>query len=381
MDELAEDLTPGGTAQEARIFFAEVLKGFTLPVSGCRRGCNCMLDPEKRKTNVNTSANNDLEDQMADQNPTTWPIDTDSSYHVKDYYNNNISVLENVNQNRNDLSGGIHTNAADAACHLLAQNHTTNKSSGCVGLQHGKTEEQQRYSYGGSNQVLRDKCNEVLRRIWCEQQAHGLTNLCYFISETEKICFDALGIPCDQIYGWLDRGSKSFTHAWVKLGEKKQLIDITFYLEKSRSFPGGYWVSLSDYKEGPGPKTMENETLFKTTHHWRYVYLCTLVEDRRNYMRCMFKYMTNEMQVRLPDVFKDAVSTCWNCDTHLGPSKTICSDCSSAVFCSEKCLKEERNKTPSHLEICADYIKRQKNKSLTLKKPPIASMDELLKGR
>ena len=32
----------------------------------------------------------------------------------------------------------------------------------------------------------------------------------------------------------------------------------------------------------------------------------------------MFKYMTNEMQVRLPDVFKDAVSTCWNCDTHLG---------------------------------------------------------------
>ena len=23
--------------------------------------------------------------------------------------------------------------------------------------------------------------NEVLRRIWCEQQAHGLTNLCYFI--------------------------------------------------------------------------------------------------------------------------------------------------------------------------------------------------------
>lgn len=379
MDDLVEDLGLSPRQQPAKFFFAEVLAGYSPSPLGCR-GCNCMLDPELRgEKNANESGNNDRQPRMADQNPTTWPTVRNYETEGDDAASLPVRNRKNINNNSKGLTDGIHTDVVNAACHLLAGNHKRN--DGCVGLQHAKQVDQQRYVLEGSNQVLSDKCNEVLRRIWCEQQAHGLTNLCYFISETEKICFDALGIPCHQIYGWLDRGPKSFTHAWVKLGEKKQLIDITFYLEKSRSFPGGYWVALPDYKEGPGPPTMDDDCDFKKTNHWRYVYLCTLVEDRRNFLRCMFKFMTNEMRVQLPDVFKDAVSTCWNCDEHLASKAVTCSGCSSAVFCSEKCLKEERVKTPSHIEVCADYQKREKNKTLMLKKPPVSSMDELLKGK
>jgi len=370
-----DDLGAHSTKTNDKIFFAEIFGGFKLWTAG---ECTCMLDPELRglrKGNLNRSANSIRAGKMADQNPTPWPA-------VREIWRGGNANLNNTKGGKG-LMPGVHADVEKAACQLLVQNHAKNKNNNtCVGLQHGDPYEQQRYVLEGSNQVLRDKCNEILRRIWCEQQAHGLTNLCYFISETEKICFDALGMPCDQIYGWVDRGPKSFTHAWIKLGEHKQLIDITFYLEKSRAFPGGYWMTLSEYMETPFLRSMTDDTKFKRTNHWRYVYLCTLVEDRRNFLRCIFKYMMNELGARLPDIFKDAAATCWNCDSHLSASKpVICPDCASAVFCSEKCMKEERSRTPSHTEICDDYNKRERNNELTLKRPPVASIDVLLKGR
>merc|ERR1719370_825030 len=353
---------------------------------GCERRCSCMLDPELRgrgggrgggSDQKNKGGHNESEGETGDQNPTTWP--NTAATVESSIGKSNI----NINNNNQKIGPGLHTDVGGAACHLVAENHNKSGGDQCVGLQHVAAKDKPRYLFEGQNQVLQDKCNAILRRIWCEQQAHGLTNLCYFISETEKLCFDAVGIPCNQIYGWLDRGPRSFTHAWVKLGEKKQLVDITFYQEKSRSLPGGYWVDLADYREGPGPKSMPDETQFKKKHHWRYVALCTLVENRRGFLRCIFKYMIDQLQVRMPDPFKDSSSSCWNCDTYLGtPGKTIkCPDCSTAVFCSEKCRKEERDSLPSHLEICADYETRRKNSGLLLKKPAVTSLNQLLEGR
>jgi len=373
MDSLIEDLVEEQSSPQigglTKIFFKEVLRGGVgvRRSSGCC-GCDCMRDPELRdnNNNFNKNINCDFFTSNADQNPTTWP----SSAGV---------TFQDSNSNNNNAGIGVHTDMKTAACHLLEQKH---KSPLCVGLQHGKTEDKQRYHLEDKNRVITDNSNEVLRRIWCEQQAHGLTNLCYFISETGKLCFDALGVPCDQFYGWMDRGRSSFTHAWIKLGNKKQLIDITFYAEKSSKLPNGYWCDLGEYKLGPGPSSMTDETEFKKKHHWKYVYLCTLVEPRRDFLRCIFKFMMNEMQVQIPDVFKDASSSCWNCNTHLASSDAMtCDGCQSAVFCSEKCRAAERLATASHLEICADYEKRVKNKSLSLTKPAIRSLDELFKRR
>jgi len=365
MDALVEDLGN----EEPKIFFAEVLRGVRGNASRCT-GCKCMWDPELRESKENDNANNENLIVSGDQNPTAWPRAEETF------------ISKNANNNSGGKPGvGLHTDAADARCHLVVKNHKT--ANDCVGLQHGAEHHKQRYVLESSNQVMRDKCNEVLKRIWCEQQAHGLTNLCYFISETEKICFDALGVPCDQIYGWIKREPKSsFTHAWVKLGEKKQLIDITFYKEKAGGFPNHYWLELDEYQLGAGPNYMAVDTQFKKHHHWKYVYLCTLVEIRRDFLRCVFKFMIDQMQVRIPDVFKDASSSCWNCQKHLASSPVItCPDCQSAVFCSEKCRALEREEKVSHLEVCADYVKREKSKQLTLKKPAVTSLEALMKGK
>jgi len=366
MDALIEDMSEPRHDEGRKLFFGEVLYGEKGYPSRCR-GCTCMLDPELREENENKSANNESIIVSSDQNPTTWPQSQATP-----------SVDNNTN---NNSGGGLHTDLGNAGCTLLAKNHKSQFA--CVGLQHGTEQQKQRYSLETNNQVMQGKCNTVLKRIWCEQQAHGLTNLCYFISETEKICFDALGVPCDQIYGWVKREPrKSFTHAWVRLGDRKQLIDITFYKEKSNSFPNKYWMDLDEYQVGAGPSYMADETQFKKNHHWKYVYLCSLVEIRRDFLRCMFKFMINEMQVKIPDLFKDASSSCWHCQKHLGSSSVVvCPDCQSAVFCSENCRKSERESTATHVEICADYATRQKNNQLTLKKPAVASLDELLRGR
>lgn len=356
-------------AKEQKVFFAEVLQGMRGSASRCS-GCKCMWDPELRENGGNASANNDNLIVSADQNPTAWPREKVTS------------TSKNANNNSGGKPGvGLHTEVAEARCHLLTKSHKTPLN--CVGLQHGADHHKQRYVLESSNQVMRDKCNDILKRMWCEQQAHGLTNLCYFISETEKICFDALGVPCDQIYGWIERQPKSsFTHAWVRLGEKKQLIDITFYQEKAGGFPNRYWLELDEYQTSDGPSYMAVDTQFKKSHHWQYVYLCTLVEIRRDFLRCMFKFMMNEMQVQIPDVFKDASSSCWNCQKNLASSAVVtCPDCQSAVFCSDKCRASERQAKVSHMEICADYTKREKDKQLTLKKPAVTSLEVLIKGK
>jgi len=123
---------------------------------------------------------------------------------------------------------------------------------------------------------------------------------------------------------------------------------------------------------------MVEENDFKKKFHWKYIYLASLVPDRRAFMRCIFKFMQDDLQVRIPDVFKDATSLCWNCNESLENSVVQkCPDCDSALYCSEKCRKEEARASPSHMEICADYKKRE-GPELRLTKPAVKSMAALL---